>query len=232
MIHPASRGLRNLKAVTHMMEEHLFRQGFRMVYGFPNERTLLTPGERLGLFERIEEVCEAYKEVSFHNSPRRFAYRLFPLSYDDARIEVLWERVKRNMVLAVIRDRRYLTWRYARHPRHTHELWGLRKRWSRRLSGLAVLKREPEGRALLMDFVVTRGDERALFEKVENLLFTSQARRLHLWIPPHCASLLEETGFTVVPTGTTIPCTTHRGFLAKADIEGRFFYTLGDADTQ
>lgn len=229
MISKGFRGLKTFRAITHKMEDILYDARFSMVYGFPNENTLLRPGEKLGLFERVEDVYSLTKQTMFNNNIKRLLYRIFPLEFEDKRIDILWNEAKRGLPLAVIRDRDYLTWRYKKNPLFSYELWGLRKRWDNNLLGLAVIKRESD-RMLLMDLVFMDNYLIPLIQKLENLAFTAGARTLSLWLPCRYHTPLQKIGFNVAPAGTTIPRTTHTGFLKKSDIEGNFFYTMGDTD--
>ncbi len=230
MISPKFRGLKNFKALTHKIEDILYEAHFLMVYGFPTEKTLMRPAEAVGIFTRVEEVLEAWKVASFHNNGRGFLCKLFPMRFEDTRIDALWNASKKEITLAVIRDREYLQWRYRDHPLLPYELWGLRRRAGSQLLGLAVIKRATPDRFMVMDVVFRKGFLPALIEKVENLAFRSGAKTLHLWLPQPYLTILREIGFGIRLSGTTIPCTTHPGFLHKDDIRGRFFYTMGDTD--
>ncbi|MEF9476118.1 MAG: hypothetical protein L0958_05455, partial [Candidatus Mariimomonas ferrooxydans] len=182
-----------------------------------------------GLYEKVEDIIEGNKEVKFHNNLVRYNFKLFPLDYSDIRIDHLWESCKNNLGLAVVRDMGYLTWRYKDHPLFSYELWGLKKRFGRRLYGLAVLKKE-EDRVLVMDFLSDRGMFGSLFHKLENYVFTSGRKTMTLWAPPFMEETLIENGFSIKPAGTSIPRTTHEKTLTKDQMEGKFFYTPGDTD--
>jgi len=230
MTHAGHRGFKLFKEVASLVPDEAVRDGIILGYGFPNERALRLP-EKLGLYEKIEDVCEANKETRFWNNAVRYVYKLFPLSYDDRRIDDLWEEEKDNNVLSVVRDRDYLEWRYQRHPLFSYELWGLRKRWSSRLRGLAVLRREDEKeRVLIMDFVCPSNKMEALFQKIENVVYAAGGKRLTLWHPEYLKGKMIRMGFSVGSAGTSIPRTTHEQTLRKNEIAGRFFYTMGDTD--
>jgi hypothetical protein len=228
MVHPGFRGLRLFKRVASLLPQVSSEDGIRMGYGFPNDRAMLLP-EKLGLYERIEELREAVKEAEFHRGPFRYLYKLFPLDYSDERIDDLWEASGGWHTLSVIRDRRYLVWRYKNHPLFTYELWGLKRRAGRSLKGLAVLRKNNE-EVMIMDYVCKKEDMRILFEKLENAVSASGGKRLRLWAPPFLADDFGRLGFSVRNAAIWIPRTTHEAFLKKHEIAGNFFYTMGDTD--
>ena len=228
MVHAKYRRPKLFKEVASLVPEEAVKDGIILGYGFPNDRALRLP-EKLGLYEKIEDVCEANKEATFRNTPARYVYKLFPLRYDDSKIDDLWDEVKNSYVLSVVRSGDYLRWRYQRHPLFSYELWGLRKRWSSRLCGLAVLRREDErGRVLIVDFVCPAHEMDALFQKIENVVCGK--KRLTLWHPEHLKQKITQMGFSVGFAGTSVPRTTHKQTLRKNEMAGRFFYTMGDTD--
>lgn len=228
MVHPKLRGLKLFKRTAELVPEEAVRNNIYLGYGFPNERALRLP-EKLGLYEKIEDVYESVKEVRFQRTAARYSLKFFPLSFDDSRIDDLWNDVKASLRLAVVRDRAYLTWRYQRHPLHSYELWGLQKRWGGGLLGFAVLRRDGE-RMLLVDFVCPLERLKDLLLKVENYSWSAGSKFLTLWHPEFLNSRLSALGFTTAASITCIPRTTHDLTMKKEEIKGNFFYTMGDTD--
>jgi hypothetical protein len=228
MVYPEFRGLKLFKKIAVIVPAEAVKDGIILGYGFPNARAMTLP-EKLGLYEKVEDVSEATKEVLFNNNLNRFIYQISPLSFEDNGIDALWKSVADEVKLAVIRDRDYLRWRYQKHPFLQYELWGLKKRLGKKLQGLAVLRREGE-RLLLIDFVCPMALLHILFQKVENYTSSAAMKTLVLWLPEYLKEKLTVMGFAIRPAGTCIPRTTHEKTLTKDDIEGKFFYTMGDTD--
>lgn len=231
MVHPKFRGLflkgGLFKQVASLLPVETSKDGFTVGFGFPNERALRLP-EKLGLYERVEEAVEAQRPVRFHQTATRFLYELFPMEWTDERIDAFWDRVGPGLGLAVVRDRVHLAWRFKRHPLYPYQFWGLRRRWSRRLSGWAVVR--DMGETLYVMDLLCEGSCLPLLEKLDNMAVTAGKPSLTLWLPSRYHALLETRGFTLKPAGITIPRTTHPGFLPKEAIAGQFYYTLGDFD--
>lgn len=229
MIHPKFRGIRTLKELSYLVPHEAVKDGIIMGYGFPNRDTLLKPAMSSGIYEKVEDVLEGNKETRFINNLNRFIYKFFPLSYDDSRIDALWESVKKEIKVGVVRDREYLAWRYQRHPFYRYELWGLKKRWGNKLAGLAVLRKDGE-RMLIIDFVCSLDMLKVLFQKIQNYTHTTGIRTLTLWFPEYLRKTMEDVGFQTEISCTCIPRTTHENTLTKEEIRGKFFYTMGDTD--
>lgn len=228
MVHPSFRGAKLFKKTAELLPIVSAQDGFILGYGFPNERAMKLP-EKLGLYEKVEDVWESIKEVKFINNPVRFMYKLLPLDYDDNRIDMLWESLRSFIKISVIRDREYLKWRYKKHPLFSYELWGIKKRWEHKLTGIVVFRRDGEN-LLLIDFLCPLGQLAALFQKTENYAVVSGCKNLKLWHPEYLNERLKQLGFNVSKSTTCIPRTTHPAWLKKDEIKGKFFYTMGDTD--
>ncbi|MGE5238952.1 MAG: GNAT family N-acetyltransferase [Chloroflexota bacterium] len=228
-IHPKFRGRGLLKTLADPVPREAVKDGIRLGYGFPNRWSLLKPAISLGIYEKVEDVIEGTRATKFHNTPVRYLYRVFPLDYTDARIDLLWESCRRRIGLAVVRDRRYLAWRYRDHPSLRSELWGMTLRAGSRLAGLAVLRREGD-RMLLVDFLCPREALKSLLTKIDNYARSVGASSLILWVPPFMKNAIAECGFETRQAETAVPRTTLEGTMTRDEIAGRFFYTMGDTD--
>lgn len=232
MVRPGFRGMKSLKKLVKFPEEPVRARGVPFGYGFPSENTLMLPAEKMGLFERVEDVMEAAKSIKPAGFDlRRWAFDLFDLSYHDERIDTLWREFKDTFPVMIIRDRKFLEWRYGRHPLYSYQLLGFRKRWRQKLIGLAVLRRSNEEESLLMDFVCKKSCFGFLLREVEDFVSsTFRTNVIKLWIPPMLAEDFRDRGYSINPAGTSIPLTTHAATFRKEQIKNRFFYTMGDTD--
>jgi hypothetical protein len=229
MIHPKFRGIKTLRELSGIPPVEAVKDGIRLGYGFPSRDTLLRPALSLGIYENVEDIIEARKDAVFHSNEVRYFYKLFPLDYSDSRIDDLWRAAAPKLKLSVVRDRRYLSWRYEHHLLFNYELWGLKRRFGKELLGLAVLKRE-EQRRLIMDFLYKDDLLKTLLTKLENYIYHTGTRTVTLWIPPYMERGFSESGFSTAPSGVTMPRTTYENTLTKDEIKNNFFYTMGDTD--
>ena len=230
MIMSQYRGIGRLKKLHDFFVDSHVRNGVTMFYGFPTEKTLLLPLEKKGLYERVEPVLEASKDLSAQKDRINPLYRLVLLSFDDQRIDDIWVSVRENFELAVIRDRDYFDWRYKRNPLFSYEIWGITKRWSNNLLGLVVVKKDDSDTLLVMDIVFYDRTFNSLLIKIESLARELGKKRMGIWLPQRMHHTLEKFGFISRPSGATLPRSTHPATLTKDEIRAHFFYTCGDTD--
>jgi hypothetical protein len=83
---------------------------------------------------------------------------------------------------------------------------------------------------LIIDFIAPNTMFSALFQKIENYSYRCGKKRLALWFPEYLKNSLTNLGFSVNPSGTCIPRTTHEKTLSRDEMKGIFFYTMGDTD--
>lgn len=123
-----------------------------LYFGFPGERPFRL-GERLGFYRRIGPVHE-YLRPAVDGGPS--FWRLSPLRWEDPRLDHLWMRHGHRPGCRIVRNRRYLGWRYARNPHHIYQLLGVWHGWS--LAGWLVIHRQGS-ELLVVDRLI---DERSL----------------------------------------------------------------------
>lgn len=229
MVHPRYRGIRTFRRLLNLFPIESAKDGIKFGYGFPNSTTLLKPAILSGLYEKVEDVIEGTKNVEFYNDFDRYAFKLFPLDYSDSRIDSLWESCKYNYRITLVKDSKYLVWRYGRNPLYRYELWGLKNRFGSRLYAYAVLKREKD-RVLVIDLLFDMVMVKVLFKKIENYVYAIKREAITLWAPPFMRKVLGNLGFDIRPAGTAIPRSTYYKYYEKKEIKGQFFYSMGDTD--
>lgn len=230
MIHPRYRSFVRFKNMALLLEDLAIKDGHILFYGFSNERVIKLAIEKTKLYERVGAANGYIRKIKFHNNVNRFSYKFSPLDYADERIDRLWEMSKHQYKLAIIRDRKYLRWRYRDNQLNKYELWGLRKRWSGELLALAVLKKE-EGRQIsVMDLVFRDNMLTPLLQKIDNYSHTAGQETLALWLPHHYDRVLKECGFETFDTGATIPTSPHPETLKGPEVLEKLYYTMGDTD--
>jgi hypothetical protein len=106
-----------------------------MYYGFPGERPFRL-GERLGFYRGTGRIFEYACPTNVRAPP---LWGLFTMNWTDPRIDDLWLRHAPRSGCRLVKDHRYLSWRYAKNPTRRYQL--LEIRFGRFLLGWTVVHR-------------------------------------------------------------------------------------------
>ncbi|MGH7410897.1 MAG: hypothetical protein ACREJ6_07565, partial [Candidatus Methylomirabilis sp.] len=192
------RGLKNpglqVTLVRRFYEAYMGPDAGAMAYGFPvpvYSRLLV----RTGVCTVLHRVVQLERELTgdARDPGRRLAalrYRIEQVSRFPAAVDGLWRRCQQELPLAIIRDARYLNWRYADCPEATYTMLLATDRWTGQIAGTAVLRLGFEGRpvALLVDWLVPargRSLTEALLQHCHALAVASGQSRSEAWIPDY-----------------------------------------------
>ena len=156
----------------------------------------------------------------------------FPQAVDE-----LWERCQQELPLAIIRDARFLNWRYADCPDVTYVKLLATDRWTARLAGLAVLRLGIDGRpaALLVDWLVPerrRGLASVLLQHCHALASASGLSQMEAWFPEYAPQFqfLQTHGYQPTATMYALIATVFCEELSQEWMRGHWYYTMGDSD--
>lgn len=226
MVHPDHRGgIGRNNLFTLMLRDLLERlasrlpAGFR--YGFPGRGPYLV-GERARVYEQLGIAVECEIPPA---RPRYSPWRALPLAWDDPRLDHLWERMRGQYGLSLIRNGAYLRWRYADNPSHTYRLIGVFLfGW---LIGWVVSRQDAE-RLLLVDVLLPRLATRGALQRVATLLLVESPHdAARVWLPdswrPALKSRCRETPVVTANMSWRSPVDT-------ATARRSLYYTMGDVD--
>jgi len=239
------RGLKNpglqVSLVRRFYEEYMGPEAGAMAYGFPIPvycRLLV----RTGVCTVLHRVVQLERELTDDaRDPDRglaaLRYRIEQVSRFPAAVDGLWRRCQQELPLAIIRDARYLNWRYADCPGGTYTMLLATDRWTGQIAGAAVLRLGVEGRpvALLVDWLVpgrSRGLAEALLRHCHGLALASGQSRIDAWFPEYAPQfqLLKTHGYQPSPTQYEIVVEPFHPELSREWVQGHWYYTMGDSD--
>lgn len=224
MVHPQHRGhlgARNLfTQLLHTLLDTLaaqFPQAF--CYGFPGRRPFLL-GERAQVYGRLEQAVETVLKPV-----RRLPFlRVTPLAWDDPCLDRLWQRLAGQSALLLIRDQRYLRWRYANHPLHSYELLGLTL--GGYTLGWAVTRRVGE-HWLIIDLLLPQRWLRPALMALQRAAQGRSLETLAVWLPP---GWRERTGGQQQTTEVVTTQMIRHSPFPLAQVRTLLYYTMGDLD--
>jgi hypothetical protein len=227
--------------VRRFYEEYMGPDAGAMAYGFPIPvycRLLV----RTGVCTVLHRVVQLERELTIGASVPRgrltsWRYRIEQVSRFPAAVDDLWPRCQSELPLAIIRDARYLNWRYADCPDVAYTKLVATDRWTGRVAGVAALRLGFEDRrvALLMDWLVPgrRGQlAEALLRHCHAVAAASGQSRIEAWFPEYAPQFhfLKDHGYSPTPTQYEIVVEPFVPELPREWVRGHWYYTMGDSD--
>ncbi len=208
MVAPALRGILTrrgpfFQACNRFFGSHVGEgRAQELAFGFPNERHLRL-GVALGLYWDVGSIYTLHWAAQSHALPRWWRWSELDVtdSRTDAEVDSAWAAMVAVMGNVVIgtRPSQYVRWRFIDRPDRRYRLFCLRRRWSRKPAGIAVLRTEA-GAAEWLDWI---GPPKAMPLAAHAL--AAEAKRagmpaLTAWGSPAVAEILAGSGATTVAT--------------------------------
>jgi hypothetical protein len=168
---------------------------------------------------------------------KRGSARVQPVERFAAGVDRLWQRAHGEVEVAIVRDARYLNWRYADCPDVAYTLLQAESRVTGRVLGLAVLRfgwfDEPV--APLLELIVPAHDEgtlRALLSACHDLARQRGLRAVKTWIPPGAPlePALRALGYASEETPFLLTQIADRDARRAAALRRGWYYSMGDSD--
>jgi hypothetical protein len=206
-IHRAHRGLGSLRRMCDRVWQAAADAGFEFVYGFPNENIWLIYA-RMMKWQLVAHFRSWQYPLAERGAPdlpgAAAGIEVRRITEFDGGFDDLWARsaFATGAALSVVRDARYLNWRYFGHPVYHYKVLAA---WEgNRPVGYAVLKFFHDGKNWVghfVDFLTQQKDGDAIARRLLAAGFEAfvwqQVDIVSLWLSPsHPAHpLLEEIGF-------------------------------------
>jgi hypothetical protein len=212
-----------------------------MAYGFPIPvycRLLV----RTGVCTVLHRVVQLERELpGGEGAPSgrltSWRYRIEQVSRFPAGVDDLWQRCQMELPLAIIRDARYLNWRYADCPDLVYAKLLAIDRWTGRVAGVAALRLGLGDRpvAFLVDWLVPGQQRRlaeALLQHCHTVAVASGLSRIEAWFPEYAPQFqfLKAHGYSPVPTQYEIVVEPFHPELSRKWVNDHWYYTMGDSD--
>lgn len=239
------RGLKNpglqVTLVRRFYEAFMGADAGAMAYGFPVPvycRLLV----RTGVCTVLHRVVQLEGEVGdgavgAGGGMTAVRYRIEQVPRFPPSVDGLWRRCEGELPLAIIRDVRYLNWRYADCPDVAYVKLLATDRWTGRAEGIAVLRLGVEGRpvASLVDWLVPmarRNLAETLLGRCHALASASGRSRMEAWFPEHASQFqfLKARGYRPTPTQYEIVVEPFVPELSREWVGSHWYYTMGDSD--
>jgi hypothetical protein len=190
-------------------------------YGFPGQRPFLL-GKRIGVYDEIETAadCILCPKFSFFNP-----CKIEAVPWGDSRLDALWSALSGILSLSLIRDKEYLTWRYASNPFYSYLLLGIF--CSGELRGWFVI-RDTGKEILVIDFLMETILFKSALKALRKLFSAEKEKVIRLWLPEKLRRSLENC--RTEKTEIVVTNMIWKFPLHTADVREGLYYTMGDVD--
>lgn len=215
-------------------------------YGFPNQKAFRIGVKRMGYLPVHAPLVTTFRNLFQHPDDATVeaadpgGFELRPLEALDgalaAAVDQLWERLEPELPLAIVRDARYLRWRYLECPAAPYRLHGLFDAGGE-LRGLAALRPDWQGPPILAlaELLVGGGDRAALGALLAGICREARAsgqQRIELWIPPwhpH-AEAVRAMGFDQESCYFNLCLKVYEPGLTEEWARSHWYFSIGDSD--
>lgn len=234
MIHPAFRGRANLGRLARAYSRCSRENGIQLLYGFNGAAVARSNRRFFGA--EIAPVSEWVHDISKSQAPHAADGDLEVSTLDrcDAWADALWERIEGGFPSAVVRDRRYLDWRYSARSDHDYVFGQATEVASGRIVAAIVLgASDTEG--LILELLSDPEDEKAIAVLLRMSIDHSARigkRRVRAWMAGNgklrqCA---QAAGFRALEERLYLNLMRLDDSLDPVVLRETFTYTLGDYD--
>lgn len=240
MTHPESRaGLRRVglfaKMVNHWVETYFGPDRDFLAWGFPSVENFRI-GQKFSKYFLVRTVNALVHEHPDRVGDAPAELTIRPVDRFSEDVEPLWRRCARDIEFGVVRNLRYLNWRYADHPVNSYDLFETRD-GTGTLRGIFVTR---EGRLadtslLLMDWLVPEDDDDTMRAQLAHCSKSADAAGLgsvSAWFPEGLSWFrrLQLEGYLVRPTDQILVARSWDRWVTIPDLRRGLYATVGDMD--
>lgn len=209
-------------------------------YGFPTPEALRV-GRRVAGYTPLHPVVALVRDLDQDHGDRlpwsARLYRVEEVNRFEGEVDRLWEQVRPELPIAIIRNARYLNWRYANCPDVRYQMLVAYHRLTGIAAGMAVLRMGVRGEpvAALVDWLVSSratGASLALLAHCSLIARRAGMGQIQAWFAPYSWSyrFLQEQSFrpeTTIYQFVVLPTSPE---ISLEWAKKQWYYTMGDSD--
>lgn len=237
MSHPRYRGAGFfIRTVLAFIESYTGIDKAPLLYGFPGKQHFEI-GEKYLQYSRLKDGA-AYLVAGTGDGIGALSGSLFcvePVSRVDESFDRLWEACRGDYPMSVIRDGRFLQWRFLDHPLNQYEIWRCWNSSKERLAGYAVTSVK-DGDVVIVDWLSAPEQQTVagFLSRLKASYHERGIKRIVTWLPSghRLSGMFRGAGFNAEPEPIGfIP--TARSFaeeLSIAWVMDHIYYTMADGD--
>jgi len=246
MTHPDYRGRGVFVRLAKKVYEECNLQGYRFVYGFPNELIYPMRLKKLSWkgFGKMSILCKGLEDCGNMNLPCSVSsgYEINRIERFGDDVSLLWNKIKENYGVIVPRTKEFLNWRFVDHPELNYIIYII-KATDEETIGYIILKiyaTESETKGHIIDILSIKNVEvvRQLIKCALIYFAKNEATNISCWMQDNniYADVMKDEGFIRKKVQGSYPYFGVRIF-NEEDIEVRsiesfpnWHLTMGDCD--
>lgn len=237
MVDPHERGVMTKKGAMYIMtstylEIYLGLQDYTIAYGFPNRRHMQL-GERLGLYAEVARMSEI-RWRPFRSRPSPWS-KLHLLEADSpivrSMVNQAWRRMAKDLAggIAIVRDWNYLKYRYLSHPINNYSIYAVVSRWTLRLAGIIVLRKDNET-CELVDLISPLSKIPILVDQALRVAHRWGCETLYCWATDYHASRFDCQGGVITSLDISVPASLWPPGRETAHLRQKWWLMSGDTE--
>lgn len=236
MVHPDFRGGLTRKgpfqmAASTFLEQSLAEKApYWIGFGFPNQRAMRL-AQRLHVYRPVDQLVELFWPPCQASLPWWLeTSHADPLQLDF--VNALWDEMRLAMTgsIVCVRNADHVRERYVTHPAHSHSLLKVYNKITRRVYGLAVLRKLSDDRQELLDVIGHPKHFAKLIMAAQSFAAQVGSPSVSAWVTQSHAHLLMSSDSKSNLLDVFIPTNDWVAGNATLDPTQRWWLTSGDTD--
>lgn len=226
MVHPDYRLKYDFFGIgsKHILETIVDTHPRHLIYGFSNHRAFLWM-KRLGICDLVRKEQTRYFRLEEAEAATPYVFEAGDWSTEE--LDAAWSRLAHEHRISLVRDSRYVAWRYRDHPVNRYRMLRVRAANGEAI-GWCVLGDDGAGKrgrppeTPLVDMLLPKDE----LEGVLRALPTHLGTDVMTWLPEPKLALSGETA----SSGTNVYHFTKGCELGTSELQSDLYYTMGDVD--
>lgn len=191
------RGLGISTFIGELCYDYVRKSDYNFVYGFPNKISCYLFEVKLKWDKVV--MCQYFsKSISRDKNSKKSVsdgkYVIKEINKFDSQVDLLWEKSKMNYPIIIMKNKKYLDWRFSAHPVINYRKYYLNREKNDELLAYFILKRYRKNNnnkiiGHIVDFYISSSDiklKREIFQVIERYAlneFKEDCHEVSLWIP-------------------------------------------------
>jgi len=150
-------------------------------FGFPSERHAKLQSLALK-GEGFKRICLFEKDINHKNNQTKCLKK-----YNNYSIEILsklWQATSKYLCLSIVKDSKYLKWRYYEHPDNKYFIIPIKKGILKKICGICIVSTNEDVLNILDFFLYKKENFKIILSKIEKIAIKCGYSKIKIWLNP------------------------------------------------